>query len=472
MSSNLVSDLRKIPVFSDLGDEELAWLAGHAEELVLEPGQILIREGDPAAFMHVFLEGEAESKSAGRPDAPIFTARPGQVTGMLPFSRMTHFPVTSRAITHTRVARISSSSFPEMLQRIPELGPRLAGVMVDRVREFTKLDSQKEKLASLGKLSAGLAHELNNPASAGKRAATELKRAFQGLEAAHEQFEKNNPTPDQRVCLRSLEVSARNRHADAKPKDAVEQADREDAIGSWLERAGVENGWEVAPLLAEADVTPQELDELKSHLSPEQLGPGLRRMVGKLEVFRLIHEVENSTGRISELVRAIKEYSFMDQAPNQEVDVAKGIESTLTILHHKLKQGVNVIRKYDANLPKIFSYGSELNQVWTNLIDNAIDAMKGKGDLQIRTCREGEDVMVEIVDSGAGIPTEIQSQIFDPFFTTKAVGDGTGLGLDTVYRIVRKHHGNISFSSKPGYTCFRVRLPIRNFHPEDQHPSA
>ena len=420
MSSELAGEMRKIPVFADLKDEELDWLASHAEELVLEPGDIFIREGDSAEYMAIFLEGEAESKAMGRPDGPIYTAVAGQVTGMLPFSRMTHYPVTSRALIRTRIARVHVRNFPEMLQQIPALGPRLAGIMVDRVREYAQLNSQRDKLASLGKLSAGLAHELNNAAK-------------------------------------------------LKPKDAMEQSDREEAIGTWLDRAGVQKGWEVAPLLAEAEVTVQELQQLEKRLGSQLLGPGLRRMVGKLEVFRLAHELENSTSRISELVAAIKEYSYMDQAPNQEVDVSKGIESTLTILHHKLKQGVNVIRKYDPNLPKVFSYGSELNQVWTNLIDNAIDAMKGKGDLQIRTCREQDDVLVEIVDNGTGIPAEIQPQIFDPFFTTKAVGDGTGLGLDTVYRIIRKHHGSINVSSHPGYTCFRVRLPIKNYRPEDQN---
>jgi signal transduction histidine kinase len=468
VSSELASELRKIDAFADLKDEEVDWLASHAKQVVLEPGEIFIREGDPAEYMTIFLEGEAESKAVG--GGPIFTAQTGQVTGMLPFSRMTHYPVTSRALVRTRIARIHIRDFPEMLQRVPVLGARLAGIMVDRVREYAKLTSQTDKLAALGKLSAGLAHELNNPASAGKRAAMELRRAFQSLESAHEEFEKNNPSQEQRIFLRTAEVEARNRHAEAKPKDAIEQSDREEEIGSWLDRAGVKNAWQVAPLLAEAEVTTQALEQLQKQLGTPLLAPGLRRLVGKLELFRLVHELENSTSRISELVRAIKEYSFMDQAPNQEVDVAKGIESTLMILHHKLKQGVNIIRKYDPNLPKIFSYGSELNQVWTNLIDNAIDAMKGKGDLQIRTCQEDDNVLVEIVDNGTGIPAEIQSRIFDPFFTTKPVGDGTGLGLDTVYRIIRKHHGSINLSSRPGYTCFRVRLPIKNYRPEDQNP--
>ena len=192
------------------------------------------------------------------------------------------------------------------------------------------------------------------------------------------------------------------------------------------------------------------------------MSPAIRRIATRLELSRLVTDIEHSTCRISELVKAIKEYSFMDEALRQEVDIAKGIESTLIMLGHKLKHGITVIREYDPDLPRIPSYGSELNQVWTNLIDNAADAMHGKGELRIRTAREGDEVLVEFVDNGPGIPAEIQTKIFDPFFTTKPMGEGTGLGLDTVYRIVRKHRGNVRVRLRPGYTCFRVRLPIEN----------
>ncbi len=466
MSEELVSELRKIEAFADLSDEALAWLAEHANVVSFQPGELIMREGEPADRMTIILEGELQGRreSLG-PDAPVYTGRKGQVTGMLPFSRMTHYTITGRAIGHTRIAAIPSSSFPEMLQKIPTLGPRLVGVLTDRVREVTKLDLQRDKLAALGKLSAGLAHELNNPAAAGSRSAASLREAFERCRTADAELDRSELSREQKEQVRAMEAAAHDRQNQAKPKDALQQSDAEEFIGTWLDRSGVHKAWELAPILAEAEFDVQELEGLRSELPAEALTAVVRRLTATLEIYRLLQEIQNSTGRISELVRAIKEYSFMDQAPRQQVDVVKGIENTLKILTFKLKHGITIIRDFDPHLPKIFSYGSELNQVWTNLIDNAIDAMKGKGEVRIRTCREGKDILVEVGDTGPGIPAEIQSRIFDPFFTTKGVGDGSGLGLDTVYRIVRQHHGNISFSSQPGNTCFRVRLPIEEARP-------
>ena len=463
MNTELVKELRNIPIFADLSDEKLGWLADHSNVETAEAGEIVIRENEPAESMVIYLEGETDGRreSAG-PDAPVYTARAGMVTGMLPFSRMTHYTITARAVTHLRVARIAKALFPEMLNTIPELGPRLVGILSDRVREVTKLDQAREKLASLGKLSAGLAHELNNPAAAAARAANMLRTIFDKREQASFEIDQENLPPEARATLRMIESKAREWQAKAPPRNALELSDQQTAIQTWLEEHGVDDGWEVAPVLAEAGVEIEHLERLAQKFTPAVMKPAIRRFGATLEISRLLTDIEHSSCRISELVKAIKEYSFMDEAPRQEVDVAKGIESTLIMLNHKLKHGVNVMRNYDPNLPRIFSYGSELNQVWTNLIDNAADAMKGKGDLRIRTMREGEDVLVEFVDNGPGIPAEIQTKIFDPFFTTKPMGEGTGLGLDTVYRIVRKHHGNISVVSRAGYTCFRVRLPIHN----------
>src|SRR4030095_13005605 len=239
---------------------------------------------------------------------------------------------------------------------------------------------------------------------------------------------------------------------------AREMSDRAQELQSWMEAHGVAHGCELAPTLAEADANIEHFERLGEQYQGAQLAPAIRRISAMLEISRLLTDIEHSTCRISELVKAIKEYSFMDQAQLQDVDIAKGIESTLVMLTHKLKRGVTVTRNYDPDLPRVPSHGSELNQVWTNLIDNAVDAMNGKGELRIRTMREGDDVLVEFVDNGSGIPQEIQTRIFDPFFTTKPMGEGTGLGLDTVYRIVRNHRGNVTVVSRPGYTCFRVRL--------------
>jgi len=463
MSTDLFKEFRGIPIFADLPEEGLRWLADHAEEIVVEPGDIVVREGAPASEMVVYLEGETDGRreSLG-PDSPVYTARAGQVTGMLPFSRMTHYTITSRAVTRSRIARIPKELFPEMLNRLPELGPRLVGILSDRVREATKQDLAREKLASLGKLSAGLAHELNNPAAAASRAANTLRSIFDKRERASMELDTANLPPEARATLRMIETKAREWQVQATPKSALEVSDVQQEIQSWLEGHGVDDGWEVAPILAEAGVRVEHLERLAQKFSQPVMGAALRRFGATLEISRLIADIEHSTCRISDLVKAIKEYSFMDETPRQEVDVAKGIESTLIMLNHKLKHGISVIRDYAPDLPRINSYGSELNQVWTNLIDNAADAMQGKGELRIRTMREGEDVLVEFVDNGPGIAAEIQTKIFDPFFTTKPMGEGTGLGLDTVYRIVRKHRGNVTFASRPGYTCFRVRLPIKN----------
>jgi signal transduction histidine kinase len=463
MNTDLVKEFRNIPIFADLTDEELGWLADHSEVATAEAGEIVIHENDPADTMIIYLEGETDGRreSAG-PDAPVYTARAGMVTGMLPFSRMTHYTITARAVTPLRVARIAKTFFPEMLNKIPSLGPRLVGILSDRVREATKQDLAREKLASLGKLSAGLAHELNNPAAAAARAANTLRGIFDKREQASLEIDQQNLPPEARASLRMIETKAREMQLDGQPKNALELSDMQSELQSWLEDHGVDDGWEVAPVLADAGVRVEHLERLAQKFSAPAMGAVIRRFGATLEISRLLTDIEHSSCRISELVKAIKEYSFMDEAPRQEVDVAKGIESTLIMLNHKLKHGITVVKNFDPNLPRIFSYGSELNQVWTNLIDNAADAMKGQGKLRIRTMREGDDVLVEFVDNGPGIPPEIQTKIFDPFFTTKPIGEGTGLGLDTVYRIVRKHRGNVSVVSSPGNTCFRVRLPIQN----------
>jgi signal transduction histidine kinase len=463
MSADLVKEFRNIPILADLSDEELGWLADHADIATAEAGEVVIRENDPADSMIIYLEGETDGRRESMgPDAPVYTARAGQITGMLPFSRMTHYPITSRAVTHLRVARIPKPLFPEMLNRIPELGPRLVGILSDRVREATKQDLAREKLASLGKLSAGLAHELNNPAAAAARAANMLRLIFDKREQASLELDQENLPPEARATLRMIETKARELQKEAPAMNALELSDVQTEIQSWLEAHGVDDGWEVAPVLAEAGVREEHLERLAQKFSRSVMGAAIRRFGTTLEISRLLTDIEHSSCRISELVKAIKEYSFMDEAPRQDVDIAKGIESTLIMLNHKLKRGITVTRNFDPNLPRVPSYGSELNQVWTNLIDNAADAMNGEGELRIRTMREGDDVLVEFVDNGPGIPPEIQTKIFDPFFTTKPMGEGTGLGLDTVYRIVRKHRGNVSVVSRAGYTCFRVRLPIQN----------
>jgi signal transduction histidine kinase len=456
---SVVGELRKVSVFSDLPEDQLGWLARRFEEVRLEPGEVYAREGDPLDHLIVILEGEIRLQRHDTPDGPSFTAVAGQVTGLLPFSRLTHYAGTGRAVLPTRVLRLHRNHFPELLQSMPELSRRLVALMSDRIRETTRLETQHDKLMALGKLSAGLAHELNNPAAAARRAASSLLEALEAVRDASLRLLQHPLTNEQREAIAGFEREAGQQVPSISP-DPLELSDREDRITEWLEARGVQEAWKIAPVLAESCVEASRLEALTAEIGEAVLGPALMRVARILVIYGLVREIDNSTRRISDLVRAVKEYSYMDQASLQEIDIRQGLENTLQIFGHRLKGGMTVRRDYASNLPRVCAYGSELNQVWTNLIDNALDAMGANGELRIRTARELDGVLVEIGDSGPGVPSEIQLRIFDPFFTTKGVGEGTGLGLDTARRIVRNHHGSIHVESKPGDTRFQVRLPL------------
>jgi signal transduction histidine kinase len=242
--------------------------------------------------------------------------------------------------------------------------------------------------------------------------------------------------------------------------DTLERSDREEQLALWLQKRNVSDPWQLAAALVDTGCKQSTLEEVASHVPPELLGNVLTRLTASFTISRLVEEIESSTSKISEMVRAVKEYSYMDQMPEQEVDIHNGIENTLIMLKHRLKHGVSVVREYDRAIPLVCARGSELNQVWTNLVSNAVDAMDGKGELRIRTAREPNYALVEIIDNGPGIPPEIQNRIFEPFFTTKGAGEGTGLGLDAVYRVIQNHRGLIQFESRPGETRFQVRIPL------------
>ncbi len=472
MTASLVERLRAIPVFAELPEEDLGWLASQMEESHFNPGDVVIAEGEAADRMIVVLEGETQiqrEKEVG--DGRIYSAGAGRVTGMLPYSRLTHFPLTARAMTPVTVATLHISRFPEMLERLPALGQKLVEVMSDRIRENTRNDQQREKLTALGKLSAGLAHELNNPASAVRNASINLQQAVAALRTAGLHLDKCALPAEDRVYLARIECDWSHDHPPAA-LDSLERSDREEEVGTWLEGRQIPDPWRLAPALVDAGCDLPTLQQLAERFGEETLGHVVMRLSASFTINRLVEQIESGTSKIADLVRAIKEYSYMDQSPEQEVDVHSGLDNTLIMLHHRLKYGISVVRSYDRSIPTICAHGSELNQVWTNLIDNAVDAMNGTGELVVRTAAEFGRLLVEIRDNGPGIPAEIRDRIFEPFFTTKPVGEGTGLGLDTVYRIVQKHHGEVRVESEPGRTSFQVRLPFASDTKKERSPAG
>ena len=451
-----IEDLRKIEVFADLPEEQMDWLAEHLVEMRFQPGEIMGREGDPLDNLVVILEGELQIQRGNGANEMIFRGFAGQVSGLLPYSRLTHYSGNTRAVLPTRIAALHRSLFPEMLQRLPLLGQRLVSIMADRIRETTRIETQRDKLVALGKLSAGLAHELNNPAAAAQRATASLREALETVREASIRLSRHALSIEQREMITRFEREAKQ----SISADPLELSDHEERIIQWLEMRHVPDAWKIAPAIADAGVETPKLESLAAEVGDEVLCDALIRIASLLTIAKLIDEIDISTKRISYLVQAVKEYSYMDQAAMKEVDLHQGLENTLTILNHKLKGGIKVIRDYDQNLPRICAFGGELNQIWTNLMANAIEAMHGKGAMRVRTARELDRVIVEIGDSGPGIPPEVMPHIFEPFFTTKGVGEGTGMGLDTVCRIIRNHHGQIQVSSHPGDTRFQVYLPL------------
>ena len=452
------SELRRVPAFADLPDDQIAWFMSQAQEIAIKAGETYLHQGDPADAMFVVLEGQLQGRGEFGGETLFFTSKTGDIVGVLPFSRMKFYTVSGRALSDSRLLRFPSALFPQLIQKMPDLTQRLVNLMSDRIREATRVEQQRDRLAGLGKLSAGLAHELNNPASAAKRAASQLRITLKRIKDASHALGARDLTPAQRAEIEKLETSLTMQ--DGMPPDTLTISALEEKIDSLLRSHGQDDLWQLASDLAHKNVQPEALERLFATLDADTARAALVRIAASVEIWNLLNEIESSTARISDLVRAIKEYTYMDQSPLQNVDIVKSLETTLTILNHKLKRGVTVRRDYQQVPFLVNSFGSELNQVWTNIIDNAIGAMGGKGDLRVRTYREDSCVVVEIGDNGPGIPATVLPHIFEPFFTTKAVGEGTGLGLDTVQRIVRKHRGYIQVNSKPGDTRFQVWLPL------------
>ncbi|MDZ8185017.1 MAG: ATP-binding protein [Nostoc sp. ChiSLP02] len=459
----MLDALRQVSLFAQLTNEQFQWLSDHGHELWLVPGEYIALEGEPIENFYVLIEGEIEfRKQVGNVERHIMSFGPGTYTGHeLILLDVPHYLVNVRAVKPTYMLKWDTDTFWKMLTTCPSITRDLLIITAQRVQILESMSQHHQKLIALGTLAAGLAHELNNPATAAIRAAKHLHKIFQQLPYLGLKLNYRQMTKEQLLFLDNLlhRVIARA-ETPCDLEDLLAQSDREQEVTDWLDLHNVPDGWKIVSSLVRGGLDTQSLDTIAEHLSPESLAEVLAWIEATLTGIELLDEIDQSSGRISELVKAIKEYSYMDRAPIQEVDIHQGLESTLTILGHKLKGGITLIRNYDQNLPLISVYGSELNQVWTNLIDNAIDAMNGQGQIAIRTARENNCVLVEIANNGPAIPPEIQERIFEPFFTTKGVGQGTGLGLVISYRIVEKHKGEIRVFSEPGNTHFQVILPI------------
>jgi len=365
------------------------------------------------------------------------------------------------AKTDGETLRIPPEAFEELLESSSTAAMAVLRWVMARLSQNESLLHQQEKMAALGTLSAGLAHELNNPAAAAQRNAAELGRTLVKLQTLNHRIESVALRENQANWLDSFMREATHRFSNPAKLDALERIDRVDELQAWLEENQVESAWDLAPALVSFGWSPKELENLRDsqlfEVTIQWLG------IACLTIARVL-EIQQATERISQIVHAVKSYTYLDQARLLEVDIHEGLENTLVIMQHKLKRGVTVRREYSPDLPRIEAYASELNQVWTNIIDNAIDAMNGSGVITLRTYAENDHVAVEIVDNGPGIPADIQTRIFEPFFTTKAPGHGTGLGLHISHDIIaNRHHGQLLVESKPGETKFKVMLPVK-FH--------
>ena len=442
--------------------EDRLWLARHGQEYLAEAGDVLFEEGSPVEHMVIILKGEIHVRRQHGGPMALFIGRTGQMTGLLPFSRMKNYGGQGFAVSPVWTLLIHKSIFPEMLQAIPSMAQRVVSTLLDRVREVTRIEQQAEKLSALGKLAGNLAHELNNPASAAQRAAAGLAAALRANRQNRFKLVNLCLTDEQIDRVDVWEQKILGREMLLRGPNALDYIAGEEAIRNWLTAIGCSDAWDVAPQLAENRVTIAELDELHSLLDDNQTVVSLQYFARFLRATRSVDTLLNSTARIFDLISAIKAYSNMDRAPIFEMDVPAGIDATLQMLRSRMDR-VQVERDYQPELPHISAYGSELNQVWTALIENALDALGNQGSLRIKCRLEAEMILVEIWDTGPGIPPELQERIFEPFFTTKPPGQGLGLGLDNAMRIVRKHRGHLSVKSEPGSTCFQVRLPLNQF---------
>jgi signal transduction histidine kinase len=461
-------ELRTLFLFADLTEEQLAWVAEHGDVVEVAAGEFVVREGEPAACFHVLLSGSiAMSKIVGGESVETTrTDQRGVYFGAVQFylddESARDYSATVRAVTDATVLALPAKPFAERFSAwFPMAVHLLEGMMLGMRKGNSRL-AERERLLALGKLSAGLTHELNNPAAAAGRAADTLRDKVAGMRAKLAMIADGRIAGDQlkKLVMAQDEFVKKVRHA--PNLSPLEASDREDELGDWLEEKGIPGGWDLAPVFVAGGLGVDDLEAVETAAGEAPLEGAVRWLAYTVETESLLREILDATARISDLVNSAKQYSQLDRAPYRWIDVHEGLDATVVMFGRKVgEDGVRIVKDYDRSLPQIPAYPAELNQVWTNIIDNAIDAMDGSGTLTVRTAREDDCLLVEISDTGPGIPADVRGRIFEPFFTTKPVGRGTGLGLDVSYRvIVNRHHGDIQVESAPGTTRFRILLPL------------
>jgi signal transduction histidine kinase len=469
MNEELFAQLRKIPLLSSLKDEEL-YCVENVRDLRIGTDELLVRQGDPARFFYILLEGELrvfQTAGDGR-DVTMAKIEAGTTFGELPL--LANIPNSSsiQAIQPSRLVQLDEDQFWGLMTSCPTVRKAILGNMAHRFQKLQSVTVQQEKMASLGTLAAGLMHELNNPGAAARRAASQLRENLMRMHELTSSFSERELTREQKMCLFDLQKQALSAKQ-PKMMNSLEQSDAEEALAEWMESASIANAWKMAPTLVSIGMDAEELECVRKDFDGPLLEDALSWLEAMVSSMQLVGTIEESIGRVTDLVHAVKSYAYEGKGQKQTIDINSSIHATMVILAHKMREKEIVVEKnFAPDLPALHSECSGLNQIWTNLLDNAIDAVSQHGHIRVRTWSERStadaknlhtDLCISVSDDGAGIPLESQEQIFDPFYTTKPVGVGTGIGLGIVQRIVDQYNGTIRFSSQPGSTEFVVRLP-------------